>query len=360
MRPLHRLARAGLALGGLLLLNACAAQPALHPRLTNYDAVAGWAQDDHAQALEAFNHSCAMIAKAAPAAVRGKGLLAAPASVWQELCAQAQQTEPEQARAFFETQFVPFYPGDEGTDGLFTGYYEPLLSGARARSERFRFPVYGMPKDLAPGVAYDTRAQIDAGSLAGRAPVLLWVEDEVALFFAHIQGSAQVRLESGDATRIGFAGKNNRAYVAIGKVLREAGELTELNMFTIREWLRAHPERAQAVMHANPSYVFFRELPPAGGPIGAQKVALTPERSLAVDPAFIPYGLPLFIQTELPDAPGAYHRLLIAQDTGGAIKGPIRGDIFFGAGERAEWLAGMMQGRGVYVLLVPRAIASGL
>jgi membrane-bound lytic murein transglycosylase A len=339
-------------------------QPKLEPKLTNYDAMSGWKQDDHAEALAAFRTSCEVMLKQKDGAMQGKGLLAAPISAWKPVCLRAMRLDPAQARHFFEHSFVPFAPDDRDPHGLFTGYYEPLLYGSRTRKGGYNVPVYKLPPDVKSGVPYYTRAEIDAGALKDRKLELLWVNDEAALFFAHIQGSAQVQLPDGKRARIGYAGKNNRAYVALGKVLKEAGELEEVNMFTIRDWLKANPNSARRMMQENPSYVFFKELPNQGGPIGAQGVEVVRQRSLAIDPRFIPYGMPLFVQTMLPQTPYSperpFNQLMIAQDTGGAIKGTVRGDIFFGEGREAEALAGMMKGRGTYILLLPASIAQGL
>jgi membrane-bound lytic murein transglycosylase A len=210
---------------------------------------------------------------------------------------------------------------------------------------------------------YLDRAAIDRGGLAGRGLELLWVDDAVGKFFLQVQGSGLVELADGRRLRIGYADQNGRAYRAIGRDLVEMGELAreEVSLQTIRDWLRAHPERAQELMERNPSYVFFRELGDAAttpGPLGAQNVALAPERSIAVDRRFVPLGVPLWLDTTAPYPEGErpFRRLLVAQDTGGAIKGPVRGDVFWGSGERAEHIAGHMRSRGRWFALLPRAL----
>lgn len=333
---------------------------------TGFSEVDGWNDDRHREAFAAFRASCSAFDALPPTATIGKGELAEPASTWQDVCASAAETAPEdaQAKRFFEEYFTPFTVRG---DGLFTGYYEPLMHGSRTRQGRFRFPVYALPDDVQSGEPYLTREEIDRGALKGKNLEIAWVDDEIALFFTHIQGSGRIRFENGEQIRIGYAGKNNRAYVALGKVLKDNGELPpeSVNFYTIRDWLRDNPNRAQAMMWENPSYVFFRELPADGsGPPGAQGVPLVAGRSLAVDARFLPYGIPLFLHTETPETPYArampLRRLMVAQDTGGAIKGPVRGDVFFGAGEEAEANAGLMKARGRYVLLVPNALASRL
>lgn len=273
-------------------------------------------------------------------------------------------------------------------DGLLTGYYEPLLTGARTPDARHRVPLYRPPPDLVAVdlaafaadlagrrvtgrveagrlVPYSDRAAIDAGALAGRDLELLWVDDPVAAFFLHIQGSGRVRLPDGSLIRVGYAGQNGRPYRAIGRDLIELGALTPetVSLQTIRTWLLANPGAAPAVMQKNPSFVFFRDLGPVDdgeGPPGAQGAPLTPGRSLAVDTAHVALGTPVWLDTTAPwpDGPGPLRRLLVAQDTGGAIKGALRGDVFFGAGEDAEHTAGHMRSPGRWWVLLPHAAAA--
>lgn len=351
----------------LLALPACVPSPETTLLLTptRYDAFPGWERDDHGAALAAFRRSCAALLELHDGSSVGAGKLRAPVAAWQQPCREAMRTSDARAREFFEHHFTPFAAaGPEGESGLFTGYYEPLLLGSRKKQGRYRIPVYRAPPDLSLAAPYLSRTEIEAGALAGRGLEIAWIESAVPLFFAQVQGSARLRFPDGQNIRLAFAGRNNHPYVAIGKVLRERGALKEINLFTIRRWLDAHPEQAAEVMQANPSYVFFKEGPVSGNPHGAQDVELTPERSLAVDPRFIPYGMPVYVMSTLPQTPLAaaqqFHRLMVAQDTGSAIRGPVRGDIFFGAGDRAEALAGMMKAQGTYILLVPHGLAARL
>jgi membrane-bound lytic murein transglycosylase A len=205
---------------------------------------------------------------------------------------------------------------------------------------------------------YENRAAIESGALRGRGLEMLWVDDPVDAFFLQIQGSGRVMLEDGTSLRIGYAGQNGHPYVAIGRELIARGALTReaVSMPAIRDWLRANPQEADAVMNRNPSFVFFRELD-GDGPVGAQGVALTPGRSLAVDRSFVPYGVPVWLDAEDPvDGEVRVQRLLVAQDTGGAIRGPVRGDVFWGHGPEAEHRAGLMKSRGRYFLLLPKTV----
>ncbi|WP_022835159.1 murein transglycosylase A [Salisaeta longa] len=307
---------------------------------------------------------------------------------WQDACAKARavpRDRPGAARRFFEAHFRPHYIKHNGTRrGLFTGYFEPQLSGARTRQPGFAQPLYRPPRDLVevvvgrfvPGVdetifgrvvegqlvPHFSRAAIDRGALKGRNLELLWVDSAVDAFFLHIQGSGRVLLRDSTVVRVGYAAENGHPYRAIGRDLIAMGALTQANVSlqTIRAWLLSHPARADDVMHQNASYVFFRvlkQLGPNEGPLGAQGVPLTPRHSLAVDPDYLPYGAPLWLDTRVPraDTSGqrAFRQLLIAQDTGGAIQGPIRGDVFWGAGKRARAIAGRMNSTGRYTVLIP-------
>ena len=300
------------------------------------------------------------------------------AGVLAGICSRARGLASGDARAvrdFFESSFVPYAVGDRGeTSGLLTGYYEPELAGDRRRHGRFVHPLYLAPgdrmvldlgdfrRDLAGrrivGMIrggrfrpYYDRGEIERGALAGRGLELLWVDDPVALFFLQIQGSGRVRLPGGEVVRVGYSGQNGHDYTPIGRVLVERGamKMEDVSLQSIRAWLRAHPAEAAAVMDANRSYVFFRRLD-GTGVVGAEGVGLTPGRSLAVDPAFLPYGLPLYLAAKAPALPelgraeeAPLDRLAVAQDTGGAIRGPVRADLFLGPGREAEQIAGRMK-----------------
>ena len=350
----HILTRlAGLALVGLLA--ACVSPPgnkrveripsqpapAGKLRAVAFADLPGWGADRQDRALAAFARSCPRLG-----------------GVWRRPCGalgRIAPNDPVAARAFFERWFRAYAPRSSGS-GLFTGYYEPVLRGSRRRRPGYRVPLHAKPRDLASLRPYPARAQILRPPLRTGIPVLLWLADPVDAFTLHIQGSGVVRLAKGGSVRVGVAATNGRRYVSIGRILLRKGALRrgQATMQGIRAWLRAHPREAVAVMNRNPRYIFFRMVRGAG-PIGGQGVALTPGRSLAIDPRFVAYGTPLWLDTTWPSPPGGpLRRLVIAQDKGGAIKGAMRGDLFIGRGARALAIAGRMRQRGRYFLLLPR------
>lgn len=320
-----------------------------------------WPRDDHAEAMQAFRRSCSNITGKRAVGNGGNGGPFGTPGDWQRACKSAANVRGGDgaARTFFEEWFVPYLVESAGSNnGLFTGYYEPILAGSWRRSDRYSVPLYRPPGDSVRKLP--TRAEIEAGALAGRGLELMWVDDPIGVFFLQIQGSGRVRMEDGRVVRVGFAGNNAQSYFPIGRELIRRGEIApeQMSMQAIRDWLLAHPSEADGVMNMNPSYVFFRILD-GEGPIGAHGVPLTPGRSLAVDPSFVPYGVPIWLETSDPVQGGApLRRLVVAQDTGGAIKGPIRGDVFWGVGEDAELRAGLMKQPGRYFLLLPRTAAA--
>jgi membrane-bound lytic murein transglycosylase A len=288
------------------------------------------------------------------------------------------------ARAFLERAFAAYaVVAPEGTrEGLVTGYYEPLLEGSRSRNTRFTRPVFGLPDDLIvvdlagqyPELRglrlrgrlngrrlepYYSRGEIDARGPAFGAPVIAWVADPVELFFLQIQGSGQVRLETGERIRLGYAEHNGHPYRSLGRYLVERGEMTleQASMQSIKAWAAANPDRYQEALNQNPSYVFFRELPATGGPLGAMGVPLEGGYSIAVDPQHVPLGAPVYLATTYPLSPAPLERLVVAQDTGGAIRGAVRADFFWGTGPEAGVLAGRMRQQGRLWLLWPRGEA---
>ncbi|WP_296943127.1 murein transglycosylase A [uncultured Massilia sp.] len=336
-----------------------------------FDALPGWRQDDLRQAWPAWQASCRALQARAD---------------WKAACAAARQVDPNDGAAIrrhFEAWFVPnLVRAADGADaGLITGYYEAMLRGARKRGGAYQTPLYKVPDDLVtvdlasvyPSlkgmrlrgrlagktvVPYGTRAEIERARIPGKE--LLWVDDPVEAFFLEVQGSGRVVLEDGGGTvRVSYADQNGHPYKAIGRWLVEQGELTpeQATAQGIKAWIAAHPQRRQELLNVNPSYIFFREerLPDPGvGPKGALGVPLTPARSVAIDPAFLPLGAPIFLATTAPASDVPLQRLVMGQDTGGAIKGAIRADFFFGFGAQAADDAGRMKQRGQVWVLLPR------
>lgn len=340
-----------------------------------FDALPGWRDDALAEALAAWRRTCERLSRVPDDRPIGPEALAGTAAEWKAACRALPPPEADgaAARAYFERTFVPVPVTSAGEDrGLFTGYYEPELRGSRTRRGRFRVPLYARPADLVTSSApprtgrrvrgrvrpYWTRAQIAAGALRRSARVLVWVDDAVEAFFLEIQGSGRVTLDDGTVLRINYAASNGHPYVPIGRVLIERGALapSAVSLQSIRAWLVAHPTEAPAVMNRNPSYVFFHESPL--GATGAEGVVLTAGRSMAVDPRFIPLGAPLFVDLSPLEGVGPIRRLVVAQDTGGAIRGRVRGDLFWGAGPEAADRAGRMRQAGRYWLLVPPSVAA--
>jgi len=378
---------------GLLLwwlTRPVAPPPALALQPVGFAALPGWSEGQQSSALAGFRASCAVLARWPDGRRLDRTGTGGTAADWREACAAATalgDAGDEPARQFFERHFVAHaVRGTDGRTGLFTGYYEPLLHGSRTQSRRFNAPLYRRPGDLVTVdlgafsqelagrnlvgrvergrlVPYPTRAEIDGGALSGQALELFYVDDPVDAFFLQIQGSGVVRLPDGSERRVGYAGKNGHRYYAIGRALIERGALTRetVSLQTIRAWLQANPGEAAAVMQRNPSYVFFRESDAAGAR-GALGTVLTPGRSLAVDRRLIPLGAPIWLDAQRPgDRPDAaeqpLRRLFVAEDTGGAIRGAVRGDVFWGAGPRAEHIAGHMAHPGQWYLLLPRQLA---
>lgn len=342
--------------------------PALNP--VTFNDLPGWQQDDVRLAWPAFTASCTVLIKK---------------ENWARACAAARTVDSRDAaavRAFFETWFTPNQlRADDGSDtGLITGYYEPMLYGSRKRGGAYQTPLYRVPDDLVsvelasvyPAlkgmrlrgrlvgkkvVPYGTRAEIARAAVPGQE--LAWVNDPVEAFFLEVQGSGRVQLDTGETVRIAYADQNGHPYKAIGRWLVEQGELTSANVSaqSIKAWIAAHPQRRDELFNVNPSYIFFKEerLPDASvGPKGALGVALTPARSVAVDPAFIPLGAPVFLATTEAGSTRPMQRLMMAQDTGGAIKGAVRADFFYGFGTDAANKAGLMKQRGSVWVLLPK------
>jgi membrane-bound lytic murein transglycosylase A len=325
----------------------------------SYNEIAGWADDKHIEALVAFRHSCPKLMTGADSKiVTDGGEKVVAAGEWKRICDAAAGVptgDNRAARRFFEENFRPLVVQ---TAGRFTGYFEPELRGSRAPSRIFTVPVYRRPPDLTDK-PYLTRAEIEQGALKSKGLELVWVQDPVALFEAQVQGNGRVHLAEGGALSLAFDGSNNRPYTAIGGVLAESGVMRrdDATWPAIRDWLKRNPVKGRELMRRNERYIFFKDSKSAVA-TGSEGVPLTAQRSLAVDPAFTPYGTPVWIDTARPvlGKPGAtetYRRLMISQDSGTAIKGPARGDVFYGAGNQAADWAGRMVASGRAIVLVP-------
>jgi membrane-bound lytic murein transglycosylase A len=330
-----------------------------------------WGRESLRGALEAFARGCAVLEKQ---------------EAWKAVCAGAQALAPaaseREIASFFELNFDPHQVvnADDTPAGMVTGYYEPLLHGSRVRTPRFRFPIYAVPQDLLvidlsslyPDlkhrrlrgriesnrvVPYFSRGDIDRDSGPLKGLELAWVDDPIELFFLHIQGSGQVELEYGERMRVGYAEQNGHPFRSLGRLLIERGEIPaeRASMQGIKDWARRNPRRVQEFLNANPSYVFFREMPrELIGPLGSLGVPLTAERSIAVDPRVVPLGVPVYLATTWPSTADPLNRLMVAQDTGGAIAGAVRADFYWGFGDAAGNLAGKMRQSGRMWVLLPK------
>jgi len=334
----------------------------------SFEDLGGFRQDDHLEAFRVFARSCAAIADKTPTPRDGVSATAALKTIAHKAFRQ-EMREPARARQFFERHFRPFRvsaqrPGAENA-GFLTGYYEPIVEGSLTVSRDFIAPILARPDNLGSLSPFPSRAAIEAGAIERHSPAIVWLRDPVEVFLAQVQGSARVGLADGSLLRLAYAGRNGHPYTSIGRILIDTGEIAEADMSlaTLKQWIRAHgqnPGDAGALlMHRNKSYVFFslcEECEPARGPIGGQGISLTALRSIAVDRAIWTYGLPFWIAADLPwrgSFPLPFRRLMIAQDTGSAITGPARADIFFGSGDDAGARAGDIRHAGDVVVLLP-------
>ena len=352
-----------------------------------FDGLEGWTTDDHVAAFSTFLSSCRAIVRRSRPPHEAMSLRLALEHVCQRALRE-KSLEADKARAFFETNFRPLRISRLGeTQGLLTGYFEPVVDGSRFPTREFVIPMYRRPDDLVvPGrtiagpfpnkgevkrrlpngelVPYYDRGEIEDGALDGRHLEICWLRDPFAAFSIHIQGSARVRLEDGLTLRIGYDGWNGHTYVPVGRILIERNIVPrdEMSMERIRQWMREHPEEARELRRRNQSFVFFRVtgLGDEGETVGGEGVRLTPWRSIAVDVPMHTYGTPFFLEAQLPldsvSARTPFRRLMIAQDTGSAITGPARADIFFGSGDEAGRVAGRVRHLGRFAMLVPREI----
>ncbi|WP_417459369.1 murein transglycosylase A [Kordiimonas sp.] len=363
----------------------------LHFRAVPYAALPGWHEDNVAGALPALRKSCESIKKQPSARGLPGSTVGGTMGDWTAVCETILGlSATDDIRGFFEAEFQPIEVtlGGEAM-GMFTGYYETLLKGSESQSTTYHVPLHVKPPELVSVdlgafrsdlkgrriagkvkgdrlVPYADREAITSGALAGRDLELLWVDDPVDAFFLHIQGSGRVLMDDGRLVRVGYAGQNGHTYTAIGRQLIAEGEVPreKMSMQAIRTWLAENPDKADALLDTNASYIFFRLLEDGDGPFGSANVALTAGRSLAVDRNHLALHVPVWLSASYPDPanregePLPLNRLMVAQDTGGAIRGEIRGDVFWGFGDEAEEIAGRMANRGRYWLLLPKPLAA--
>ena len=355
----------------------------------NFYNIPSWEDDNHGYALAAFKKSCSVLLHQPFKNLVIDDIIKYKVN-WSGACKIALEMDHRnhhEAKMFFENWFVPYSISDGfSEEGLFTGYYEPEIRGSLTPSEIFRVPLYGLPSDLvflnlsqfsddltnkrivgrldgSNFVPYFKREEIESGIEQLKGLEIAWIEDPVDAFFLHIQGSGRILFDDGSSKRIGYAGSNGHKYYAIGRKLIANGQIPkhEMSMQSIRKWLKENPSNAQDLINENPSYIFFKwnnELDTTLGPIGAQGVSLTEGRSLAIDRRYFTFGLPIWIETKLPEVNSIekkdISRLVVAQDTGGAIRGIVRGDLFIGSGNKAGLIAGRMKETGRYWVLLPK------
>ena len=331
--------RLGAAALGLFVAGAAMAETTY--TLLTFDDLPGWAEDDHATALRVFTDTC--------------GDMKDPE--WQGICAFA-KSNPD-PRAFFESAFRPVLIED-GEPMLFTGYFEPELRGSKTRGGEYQYPIYSLPPDYVVGQPYLSRKEIEeTDQLSGKGLEIAWLADPVDLFFLQVQGSGRIRLPDGGGMRVGYGGKNGREYSSVGQELVRRGtyEPHQVSAQVIRNWVRDNPKEGRELLWVNKSYVFFREVsevPADKGPLGAMNRSITTDRSIAVDPAFTTLGTPVWIEKQ---GASPISRLMVAQDTGSAIKGAQRADIFYGTGSAAGREAGRIKDGGRMIRLLPIQMA---
>ena len=309
-------------------------------QMLDFSDLDGWAGDDHRAALSSFLNTCSLLTD----------------PDWTPICRLAPDAmaSAATARSFFELLFRPVQIGEE--PALFTGYYEPELAGSATRTPRYAYPIYARPPEVVDGQQWLDRGAIEAtGALRGRGLEIAWLEDPVEVFFLQVQGSGRIRLPDGHVIRVGYAARNGHPYRSVGKEMIRLGLMGESSASAqgIKDWVRANPVSGAEMLRHNKSFVFFRRLPdlPADkGPIGAMGRSITTMRSLAVDPTFTPLGAPIWLEK---NGANPLRRLMIAQDTGGAIKGAQRADIFYGTGPKAGEDAGTITDNGRMIVLLP-------
>ncbi len=367
-----------------LLLAACeTAPPEFGITKVSFDDLPGWREGRPVDALGAWQRSCGRILAMDPATPLGGKVSVGTAGDWRQVCLSIADlpNDPATVRAFIEANFVPYAVGREDDEGLFTGYFEPIVRASETADGAYNVPIHGLPtdhvtvrlKDFDPALTgrsfvgkveggrlrpYPDRAAIANGETRASDAVLYWADDALDVFILQVQGSGIIESPDGQRQRIGFAGHNGHDYVSIGRWLIEQEELRRGGAAwqDIRAWMEQNPERVADLLALNRRYIFFRKID-GDGAQGAAGVSLTPGHSIAVDPEYLPLNVPLWLDTVHP-GPGdrRLQRLVLAQDVGNAIRGPVRGDLFWGVGAPALELAGRMKSPGAYYLLLPTSV----
>lgn len=333
----------------------------------SFEELPGWDTADVKKSLLAFQLSCKTFLKQKPSSSIGSRHIKLKAGDWHPACRAALALDfitEDTARSFFEKWFHPLeFEQKKPVHGLFTGYYMPQIEGSLKKTSRYSTPIYGLPKNK--GQTYYTREQIDNGVLKKKAPVIAWIHSPIERLFLEIEGSGVIQLNNGKNIYLGYAGENGAPYTSIGKVLIDKGIMTKDNASksSIIRYLETHADKANSLIHKNKSFVFFENLKKPAA-VGARDTTLTPGYSLAIDKQWIPLGAPLWLDTKRPDIQKnnekQFQRLMIAQDTGGAIRGFMRGDIYWGSGKIATFLGEHMKNEGQYWLLLPKNIFNKL
>ncbi|MDA7704976.1 MltA domain-containing protein [Rickettsiales bacterium] len=345
----------------LIILTSCISDLVIYGKgdinleRVDFTQLDNWNKDNHSPALSAFLNSCNKFSTMPDSRNIGGQIGHITVQDFRDVCEIGQVIKgmgSKQAKNFFENWFIPFkVTNKKGEEyGKFTGYYIPTLNGSKEKTEKYQYPIYSKPKNI-DNNPYYTRAEITKGALRNQDLEIIYVDDKVDLFFMHIQGSGNVMIEDGVIIRLSYAGSNNQPFYSIGKYMIEHDLISDKSYFGIKKWLKENPKKADKILNINLSYIFFKENHD-NNVIGGANVPLMTERSIAIDKDILPYGYPFWVEVEDYEL-GEYQKLLISQDTGSAIKGTIRADIFFGSNEDSEKKAANMNNEGKYYILLP-------
>ena len=318
---------------------------------TDFSELIGWSNRQALATRPTLLNSCKKIT---PKALAASPLPMGSFAQWKTICNKLAEINPKEVKQFFESHFNVYQVSPE-SKGLFTGYYSPVYNGRLQKEPGFEVPLLKKPTNTHPVKINDTRRIIEEKIRSGMVSpdhVVAWIKSPIDKFFLQVQGSGNIQLKNGNILHVAYAGDNAKPYVAIGKILKNSGALEKVTMRSVKNWLRQNPEEQQPLFNKNPRYIFFRKS--NVGAVTAQGVPASPQRTLAVDPSYIPYGTPVWLDTTLSLSRRPYYQMMVAQDTGSAIKGPVRGDIYMGVGEHAATLAGPQQAAGSLYVMLPK------